>query len=108
MNILSTSLLSRVNGTYGYFGMQSETSYRFRFDEFCILSLRFVLCMPFMGPPVEYTLKSLWMSHEKNILNANNLAPSSIYIFSGIKLITSNFIIIQMMGRVERFFLSHI
>ena len=32
-----------------------------------------------------------------NILNAKNLAPLSISIFSGSKLITSNFSIIQMM-----------
>ena len=45
---------------------------------------------------------------EHDILNAKNLAPLSISILSGSKLITSNFNIIQMMCPCRKIILSQI
>ena len=47
----------------------------------------------------------LYIVHTHYILNAKNLAPLSISIFSGSKLITSYFSIIQMMCRCRKIFL---
>ena len=44
----------------------------------------------------------------ENILNAKNLAPLSISIFSGSKLITSNFSVIQMMCPCQKIIFSQI
>ena len=42
-----------------------------------------------------------------HILNAKNLAPPSVSIFSGSKLITSNFSVIMMMCPCRKIFFRH-